>query len=141
MSHDPRFPEGFEFYPAHPSDEKTQRIKTTPSPLLQQSAPFCVKALCDEFEKDMSCFLSTYEDKRFEVTGTVINVELDIHNLPTVQLSNEAGGRCYGHCIFPVEVGDEVMAKVKVGDKVVIRSNYLVMSNMYGVVMKYSELI
>lgn len=141
MSHDPRFPEGFEFYPEHPSDEITERIKTTPSPILKQDAPFDVKVLCDEFKQDMDAFLKTYGNKRFEVTGTAICVELDLHNLPTVQLSDEAGGQCYGHCIFPVADADYVMETVSVGDKVVIRSNYLVMSNVFGVVMKFSELV
>lgn len=30
---------------------------------------------------------------------------------------------------------------VKVGDTVVVRANYLVMSNLLGIVMKYSELL
>ena len=142
MSTTQQFPEGVEFYPCHPSDEKTYRIKSTPSPMLEgQTAPFEAKELCDAFEKDLEGCLKIYEDKRFDVTGVATSVELDIHNLPTVQLSDKVGGKCCAHCIFPVEVGDEVMSKVKVGDRVVIRSNYLVMSNVYGVVMKYSELL
>lgn len=138
MRHDTRFPEALEFYPEHPSNEKTGRIQTTPSPLLKQEAPFEVKVLCMEFEQDMAAFLNRYEDKRFEVTGTVISVGPDIHQLPTVQLSDAPGGRCFCHCIFPSE---DILRQVSVGDRVVIRSNYLVMSNLYGVVMKYSELV
>lgn len=142
MSQDPRFPAGVEFYPCHPSDEKTNRIKTTPSPLLEgQTAPFDAKELCVAFENDLEGCLKQYEDKRFMVSGIASTVELDIHNLPTVQLSDKVGGRCYTHCIFPVEVGDAIMSKVKVGDQVTILSNYLVMSNVFGVVMKYSELV
>lgn len=142
MNIEQQFPEGLQFYPCHPSDEKTQRIKSSPSPMLEsQTAPIDAKELCEAFEKDLYGSLAIYEDKRFDVTGVVINVELDIHNLPTLQLSDKVGGKCCAHCIFPVEVGDEVMSKVKVGDTVVIRSNYLVMSNAYGVVMKYSELL
>lgn len=142
MSHDPRFPEGVEFYPCHPSDEKTERIKSIPSAMLEgQTAPFEAKELRDAFEKDLQGCLEIYEDKRFDVTGVAISVDLDIHGLPTVQLSDAVGGKCCAHCIFPVEVGDAVMGKVKVGDQVVIRSNYLVMSNVYGIVMKCSELI
>lgn len=142
MSTEQQFPEGVEFYPCHPSDEKTYRIKTFPSPMLEgQTAPLDAKELRNAFEKDLYGCLKMYEDKRFDVTGVAISVELDIHNLPTVQLSDKVGGKCCAHCIFPVEVGEEVMRKVKVGDKVVIRSNYLVMSNVYGVVMKCSELI
>ena len=133
------FPEGLKFYPKHPSDEKTRRIQTSPSPMLEgQEAPFDAKELCNQFEEDLYGSLAIYEDKRFDVTGVAIMVGRDIHNLPTVQLSNEVNGRCYVHCIFPTA---DVLDKVKVGDRVTIRSNYLVMSNKFGVVMKYSELL
>lgn len=137
MSH--LFPKGVEFYPEHPSGEKTRRIQTSPSPMLEgQTAPFEAAALCAQFEKNLQGSLAIYEDKRFDVTGIVISVEHDIHGLPTVQLSDKVGGKCCVHCIFPDE---DVLKKVCIGDRVVIRSNYLVMSNLYGVVMKYSELL
>lgn len=40
--------------------------------------------------------------------------------------------------IFPT---DDHYSKVMVGDRVVVRANYLVMSNHYGLVMKFSELV
>lgn len=133
------FPDGVEFYPEHPSGEKTRKIQTTPLPMLEgQTAPFDAKELCVKFEKDLCGCLKIYEDKRFDVAGIAITVERDIHDLPTVQLSDKVGGRCCAHCTFPTE---DALHKVKVGDRVVIRSNYLVMSNVFSVVMKYSELL
>ena len=133
------FPDNYEFYPEHPSIEKTHKLMTTPSPMLEgQELPFDACALRRRFEEDLEGCLKLYEDKRFDVSGTVISVEYDTHNLPSVQLSDKVGGECCVHCIFPEE---DIMEKVKVGDRVVIRSNYLVLCNVLGIVMKYSELI
>lgn len=133
------FPDGLEFYPKHPSTLKTHKIQSTPSPMLEgQTTPFEAATLCKAFEDDLYGSLKIYEDKRFDVTGVVIWVGNDIHGLPTVQLSDSVDGKCCVHCIFPKV---DILEQVKIGDTVVIRSNYLVMSNIYGVVMKYSELL
>lgn len=133
------FSEGQNFYPCHPSPEKTHQIQSTPSPMLEgQTAPFDVADLRKAFDRDPERSLATYQDKRFDVTGIAIWVGLDPHGLPTVQLSDGIGGRCYAHCIFPE---DSILEQVKPGDKVVICSNYLVLSQRFGVVMKYSELL
>lgn len=133
------FPDGLEFYPKHPSPIKTHKIQSSPSPMLEgQTAPFDAAVLCKAFEDDLYSSLAAYEDKRFDVTGIVIWVGRDIHDLPTVQLSNKVGGKCCVHCIFPKA---DILEQVQAGDHVIIRSNYLVMSNHFGVVMKYSELL
>ena len=133
------FPDGLEFYPKHPSPLKTHKIQSSPSPMLEgQKVPVDASELCTKFENDLYGCLKIYEDKRFDVTGTVIWVGRDIHDLPTVQLSDQVGGKCCVHCIFPKA---DILEQVQVGDRVVIRSNYLVMSNKFGVVMKYSELL
>lgn len=126
------------FYPKHPSGMKTHRIETRPMPILKQSEPFEAAKLCEEFCTDLERALSVYEDKRFEVTGIASKIGPDIHNKPSIEISDEVGGRCYTLCIFPT---DDFYDKVSVGDRVVVRANYLVMSNWYGVVMKYSELV
>lgn len=133
------FAEGQQFYPCHPSPEKTHRIQSTPSPMLEgQTVPIEAAQLRMDFENAPDRSLALYQDKRFDVTGIAIWVGLDSHNLPTIQLSNEMGGQCYAHCIFP---GDEILHQVKPGDRVVIRANYLVLSRRFGVVMKFSELL
>lgn len=126
------------FYPEHPSGEKTRIIETTAMPLLEQTAPFAVKTLCDEFRADENLFYARYADKRFEVTGIAKKVGPDIHNKPSIELSDGVNGKTYALVIFPTKDHYE---KVSVGDCVIVRSNYLVMSNCYGVVMKFSKLI
>ena len=133
------FEEGQNFYPCHPSPEKTHQIQSTPSPMLEgQEAPFEAAELRKAFDRDPRGSFEFYRDKRFDVTGTVIWVGRDPHDLPTVQLSDGVKGECYAHCIFPE---DDILEQVKPGDRVVIRSNYLVLSRPFGVVMKFSELI
>ena len=130
--------EELKFYPAHPSGEKTHRIETAPMPIKEQAAPYAVKALADEFRADLNAALAEYQDKRFEVTGVAISVGPDIHKKPSIELSDSADGQCHALCIFPTS---DHYSKVAVGDTVTVRANYLVMSNQFGVVMKYSELV
>lgn len=130
--------EPIQFYPCHPSDEKTHLIETTPMPLLAQNAPFAVKPLREAFDGDLSKALAQYEDKRFEVTGIAVKVGLDIHNKPSVELSDTIDGICHTLCIFPKA---DILTQVKPGQQVTIRANYLVFSNWFGVVMKHSELV
>lgn len=127
-----------EFYPKHPSDVKTHKIETTAMPLLEQDVPFDVKTLCDEFYENSENFYTKYVDKRFEVTGIAKKVGPDIHNKPSIEISDSVSGQTYTLVIFPT---DEHYSKVAVGDKVNVRANYLVMSNHYGLVMKFSELV
>ncbi len=130
--------EELKFYPAHPSGVKTHQIETTAMPVLDQTAPFDVKTLCAEFAADESAFFEKYVDKRFQVTGIAKKVGPDIHNKPSIEISDSVTGQTYALVIFPTS---EHYKKVSVGDRVVVRANYLVMSNHYGTVMKFSELL
>lgn len=130
--------EELKFYPVHPSDKKTHLIETTAMPLLAQSTPFAVKSLCDEFNVDADSFFSKYSDKRFDVTGIAKKIGPDIHNKPSIEIADRRNGQTYALVIFP---SDAPLRKVSVGDTVIVRANYLVMSNHYGTVMKFSELI
>lgn len=126
------------FYPKHPSDEKTNQIETTAMPLLEQETSIEAKTLYDEFLADAESFLTKYVDKRFEVVGIAKKVGPDIHNKPSIEISDGVNGQTYALVIFPT---DDHYSKVAVGDQVTVRANYLVMSNHYGTVMKYSELV
>ena len=130
--------EELRFYPAHPSGEKTHRIETTDMPRFEQSSPFAVDALLAEFKADQQAFLNKYQDKRFEITGIAVKIGPDIHNKPSIELAAEADGKTCALVIFPT---DDHYSKVSVGDKVVVRANYLVMPNWFGTVMKHSELV
>lgn len=127
-----------EFYPKHPSGIKTHKIETKAMPILEQSAPFDVKSLYGEFCSDSDGFFKKYVDKRFCVKGIAKKVGPDIHNKPSVEISDSTDGRTYALVIFPT---NDHYKKVCVGDTVTVRANYLVMSNLFGTVMKYSELV
>lgn len=126
------------FYPRHPSGIKTHKIETTAMPLLVQDTPFDAKALYAEYLADADEFFAKYVDKRFEVTGVAKKIGPDVHNKPSIELSDCADGQTYALMIFPTQ---EHYSRVSVGDIVAIRANYLVMSNLFGTVMKFSELV
>lgn len=130
--------ENLEFYPKHPSGIKTHQIETSAMPKLEQLAPFHVKDLYEEFKENADKFFATYVDKRFEVTGIAKKIGPDIHNKPSIEISDRIEGQTYALVIFPT---DDHYNKVKVGDQVTVCANYLVMSNLFGTVMKYSELV
>lgn len=130
--------EELKFYPEHPSGSKTHQIETTAMPIMEQKAPFEVKALYEEFTADADAFFAAYVDKRFEVTGIAKKVGPDIHNKPSIEISDCVDGQTYALVIFPT---DDHYSKVAVGDAVTVRANYLVMSNHFGTVMKFSELV
>lgn len=126
------------FYPKHPSPLKTHKIETQPMPLLPQEAPFATKNLTAAFKADLYGALAVYRDKRFEVTGIAVKVGPDVHNKPSIEISDGKDGETYALTIFPT---DDLYSKVSVGDKVTVRGNYLVFCNWFGVVMKHSELV
>lgn len=126
------------FYPKHPSGMKTHKIETTPMPMLPQDIPFDVKKLYEEYQADANVFLRKYVDKRFEVTGIAKKIGPDVHNKPSIELSDSVDGKTYALVIFPT---DDHYSKVAMGDAVTVRANYLVMSNLFGTVMKFSELV
>ncbi len=125
------------FIPKHPSSIKTYKIEKKDSVSLKQNAPINSEDLYNEFISDFDNSFDKYRDKRFDVTGVVIKVGPDIHNKPSVELSSGVNERCHVLCVFP---SDDIYSKVSVGDKVIVRGNYLVMSNWYGIVLKKCEL-
>ena len=106
--------------------------------MLLQNEPFDVKSLFEAFSENAEAFFAKYVDKRFCVTGVAKKVGPDIHNKPSIELSDTASGKTYALVIFPT---DEHYSRVNVGDIVTVCANYLVMSNLFGTVMKYSELV
>lgn len=126
------------YYTEHPSNVKTFFIESFPMEELEQKEPFEIKALCGEFQSDVGAAYNKYLDKRFEVTGVVKTVGPDVHNKPSIELTDKDGRECYALCIFP---SDDIYDTVKVGDTVTVRANFLVMTNWYGVVMKHSEIL
>lgn len=130
--------EKLEFYPIHPSRRKTHVIEKSIMPDLSQSSPFNVLELLNELNNNLSESLKIYEDKRFEVEGIVTYIGPDIHHKPSLKLSNSKNGKCCALTIFPKK---DFYKQVSLGDKVIVKANYLVLCNLFGVVMKNSELI
>lgn len=128
----------FSAQPDRLSPLKMHKIESGPLPLLPQDAPFAVKPLCERFREDLQGSLSIYEGKRFEVTGVAIKVGPDIHNKPSIELSDRVGGETCALAVFPTDVHYHSVA---VGDMVTVRANYLVFREQFGVVLKYSELV
>lgn len=89
------YTEKLEFYPKHPSDLKTAKIETRPMPILSQNEPFAVKTLFEEFLENNDDFFAHYVDKRFCVTGVAKKVGPDIHNKPSIELSDAVSGKTY----------------------------------------------
>lgn len=130
--------EALEFYPEHPSGMKTHKIETKAMPILGQEAPFDMKVLYEEYTVDADSFFEKYVDNRFEVTGIAKKFGPDVHNKPSIEISDSVDGQTCALVIFPT---DDHYSKVAVGDIVTVWGNYLVMSNWFGTVMKYSELV
>lgn len=126
------------YYTDHPSSIKTFFIENFPMTELEQDSPYEIKSLCLEFQNDVGSAYETYLDKRFEVTGVVKTVGPDVHNKPSIELSDSVRGECYALCIFP---SDNIYDEVSVGDTVTVKANFLVMTNWYGIVMKHSEIV
>lgn len=126
------------YYTEHPVGIKTFFIENFDMPEIEQKEAFEIKALCEEFRNDVGSAYKKYLDKRIEVTGVVKTVGPDVHNKPSIELSDAETGECYALCIFP---SDDIYDKVSVGDTVTVKANFLVMTNWYGVVMKHSEII
>ena len=89
------------YYTEHPSNVKTFFIESFPMEELEQKEPFEIKALCGEFQSDVGSAYNKYLDKRFEVTGVVKTVGPDVHNKPSIELTDKDGRECYALCIFP----------------------------------------
>ena len=125
-------------YPEQPAGEKMYQLEFEESPLLAQTAPIDAKELYFSFDEDLKAAEEKYAYYRFEVSGIASKVGPDVHNKPSIELSDEVGGKCYVLCVFN---SDEIYDKASVGDHVVCRGNYLIASSLYGIVLKNSEVV
>lgn len=105
----------------------------TEMPVFQQTEPFAANALSSEFKADYEKTLSVYAGYRLEVSGTVVFKELDIHGIPSFELSDRKNGICYVLCCLRSE---QEYSDINEGDTAVISGNYLTVHEKYGVVLK-----
>lgn len=116
--------------------EGAQRIQQEFMPLMPQDAPFEAKKLHADFCADRSKCEAEYFLKRQRVTGVVMWMGEDIHNKPSIQLSDKADGDCYVHCVL----AKADYSDVKIGDTIVCQGNFLECHQEFGVVLKMSTI-
>lgn len=102
--------------------------------------------LFEAAKKDPAGTARKYEGGPVSVRGVAVTVGPDIHDLPSIGLSDRAGSPVYVHCVLP----DGDFAKlggVKAGQEVTLRGNYLLFStgeafgNDEMVVLKQCEIV
>lgn len=106
--------------------------------ILKQEEPLDVKILYNDFVKDYTKVEKIYDKKRFEIIGIVTHIGPDIHNKPSIQLSDKEDGENYALCVFNSK---KMQDGVKTGDKIICKGNYLVMRHRFGIVLKKSEIV
>ena len=78
-------------------------------------------------KQDVEGTARKYADGPLTVRGVAVTVGPDIHNLPSIGLSDRDGGAVYAHCVL--DEGDASgLNRVKTGQEVVIRGSYLLFS-------------
>ena len=124
--------------PNEPKGEQMRQIEFEIMPALQQEKPVNAVALYREFEADDSLAQQKYAYYRLDAEGIASKVQRDVHNKPSVELSDQVGGKCYVLCVFN---DPGILDAVKPGEHVLIRGNYLAASSLYGIILKNSELV
>jgi hypothetical protein len=106
-------------------------------PLIKDNV-FNAKDLNQDFLSMPEESLKKYSGTRIQISGIAIKVEIDIHGLPSVQVSDTLNGEIYILCVFN---DNSILKEVERGNKVVIEGNYLVYHKDYRIVLKNCELI
>lgn len=98
-----------------------------------------IAELYDEFARDPQEATRRHEGKRLEVSGIVTFTGPDIHQTPSIELSDAAGGKRYAVCV--VNSFDQLEG-ISVGDRVRISGNFhIFVEDEWGVVLKQCEVI
>ena len=124
--------------PVIPGSDLLRKIEFDHMPEMVQDEPFQATALYQAFDADTEGMQQKFMYFRFEIEGDASKVQYDIHGLPSVELSDRIGGKCYSLCVFN---DPDILQKVQPGDHVVISGNYLTASSTWGVVLKNSALM
>ena len=106
-------------------------------PLIKEKV-INAKDLNEEFLSMPEESLKKYSATRIQISGIAIKVEIDIHGLPSVQVSDKINGIIYILCVFN---DNSIFEKVERGNNVVIEGNYLLYHKDYRIVLKNCELI
>ena len=118
--------------------ERVAFFETHDCPVFVQDAPLDAAAVYREFTEQYEAAAEKYYEKRVEMTGVVRKIGPDIHNKPSIELSDQVDGRCYALFIFE---SDEFYNRISVGNTVVCRGNFLRAREPFGAVLKKSEFV
>jgi hypothetical protein len=106
------------------------------SEMLEQNSVITAKELYDAFKKDADAAANKYSNKIMTVKGFVVYTGPDVYALPSVELSENKGGKSRILCVLPfsdyfklrkVSKGDEVFIKGEIrgfyekGDQVLLK--------------------
>ncbi len=94
--------------------------------------------LYNEFNNNCVLNDQRFRFKRIRIKGIITYIGLDIHNVPSFELSNEKNGYTLSLCCLK---SDKEYKNKKVGDEIIVEGNYLITNEKYGIVLKRSELI
>ncbi|MBD5133343.1 MAG: hypothetical protein HDT38_02550 [Clostridiales bacterium] len=96
--------------------ERVAFFETPDCSVFVQDAPLEAAAVYREFTEQYEAAAERYYEKRVEMTGVVRKIGPDIHNKPSIELSDWVDGRCYALFIFE---NDEFYGRIAVGNTVV----------------------
>ena len=122
--------------PIEPKGELMHRIEFEIMPSLDQDEPYNAVRFYKEFEDDCDTAEGKYKYFRLNIEGIASKVQYDVHHKPSIELSDKVNGKCYVLCVFN---DPAILDKVKPGEQVTIRGNYLAASITYGIIIKNSE--
>ena len=123
-------------YPKHPEPGLMHKIEFELMPILNQEKPIPAPDLYHQFETDFEISEKKYAYYRLEVEGIASKVQPDVHNKPSIELSDCEGGKCFVLCVFN---DPAILQKYKPGEVYTISGNYLIASSLYGIVLKNAE--
>lgn len=119
---------------AHEVDETIIGVRPALWVSAESSAP-TAKELFDWAHTLDADTLNDMVDQPLTATGIVTYMGLDIHNLPSLRLSDDVNGLVYVHPCLRSEAEYE---GIQVGDTVTVTGSFHILSNDWGVVLKNS---
>ena len=120
-----------------PDEEYVKKAEFDKFPLIKNEV-FNSKDLYESFLSKPDECLKKFNAARIRIKGIAIKVELDIHGLPSVEVSDKINGVPYILCVF---IDKNILTKVEKHSNIIIEGNYLVFHTDGRIVLKNCELI
>lgn len=107
-------------------------------PEMEQDRPLPVKDIAQEFKENSDAARRRYSRKRLYIEGVVTYAGPDMFGLPSLELSDSAGGENAALCVFNEESS---IRGLRVGDHVTILANFIDCVPEYGPTFKKCEIV